>query len=159
MRNSPQAPPSLDDALEHCYRALGRRERTTAQLRRLLAGRGVEAEVAETALAELRSQGALDDARYAACFVHDRRELDGWGSERIRERLEAAGLDRELIDAALRGRDGGEELEAALALLERRMPVPPADDRSRNRALGLLLRRGYEPELAYEAVRRFEGGV
>ena len=50
-----------------------------------------------------------------------------------------------------RGREA--ELETALLLLERRLP-PPADDRERDRAWRLLIRRGYEPELAYEAVRR-----
>ena len=158
MRGSSQAASSLDDALEHCYRALGRREQTTAQLRRLLAARGVDDGLAETALAELQRQGAVDDARYAACFVHDRRELEGWGSERIRERLEAVGLDRELVETAL-GDDGARELEAAVALLRKRISAPPTADRERNRALGLLLRRGYDSDLAYEAVRRFEAGA
>ena len=33
---------------------------------------------------------------------------------------------------------------------------PPDSDRERDRALGLLARRGYELELAYDAVRAFE---
>lgn len=114
----------------------------------------MDGEVAEAALAELRRQGYVDDERYARNFVHDRRELGGWGSERIRERLEGIRVERELIEAAL-GDDGEGELEAAVALLSRRMP-PPGDDRERTRALGLLLRKGYESELAYEAVRTFE---
>ena len=32
----------------------------------------------------------------------------------------------------------------------------PGDDRERDRAWRLLIRRGYESELAYEAVRRHE---
>jgi regulatory protein len=114
----------------------------------------VDEETAMAALAELQRQGAVDDARYARNFVHDRRELDGWGSERIRERLEAVGVDREVIEAAL-GEGGEGELGAAVALLARRIE-PPDDDRGRARALGLLVRKGYESELAYEAVRRFE---
>jgi SOS response regulatory protein OraA/RecX len=53
-------------------------------------------------------------------------------------------------------RDAGDELEAAIAVLERRMAEGgPADDRARKRAVGLLLRRGYDADLAYTAVRRF----
>ena len=37
-------------------------------------------------------------------------------------------------------------------------PTPPSSDRARGRALGLLIRRGYELELAHEAVRAFERG-
>jgi regulatory protein len=40
-------------------------------------------------------------------------------------------------------------------LLRRRLRRPPATDRDRDRALGLLARRGYEVELAYDAVRAF----
>jgi len=50
----------------------------------------------------------------------------------------------------------GEELEAALAVLRRRFAQPPAHDRDRDRALSLLVRKGYELELAYDAVRAFE---
>jgi regulatory protein len=147
----------FDEALGHCYRALGRRDHTVVQLERLLDRRGADPETIDAALAELRRQGYLDDARYARNFVHDRRELDGWGSERIRERLEAVGIEGAVVEAAL-GEGGGSELEAAVALLARRLPGPPTADPDRARALGLLLRRGYESELAYEAVRRFENG-
>jgi hypothetical protein len=34
----------------------------------------------------------------------------------------------------------------------------PPDDRARRRAIGLLVRRGYESELAYTAVRLFFDG-
>ncbi len=53
-------------------------------------------------------------------------------------------------------RSGEDELEAAISLLRVRVPAgDPADDRARNRALGLLVRRGYDSDVAYTAVRRF----
>jgi regulatory protein len=64
----------------------------------------------------------------------------------------------ELVDATLADREPEDELDAAVEILRRRLPGPPSDDRSRERALGLLVRRGYELELAYEAVRAFERG-
>jgi regulatory protein len=107
-------------------------------------------------LDELRERRYVDDAAYAERFTDDRRALDGWGPERIRIRLEQAGVDAELIDRALGSRDSADELEAALGVLTRRMGEGrPVDDRARKRAVGLLLRRGYESELAYTAVRRF----
>jgi regulatory protein len=152
-------PPSLDEALAHCYRALERRDQTTAQLEHLLERHGCDAKTAHAALAELRRQGAVDDVRYTRNFVHDRRTLDGWGSERIRERLEQAGVTRELVDEAVGEQDGETEMQAAVALLARRMPEPPTDDGERARALGFLLRKGYALELAHDAVRAFERGT
>ena len=65
-------------------------------------------------------------------------------------------MEPELIADALSTRSPGGELEAAVELLRRRLPAPPRDDRERNRALGLLARRGYELELAHDAIRRYE---
>jgi regulatory protein len=152
-------PPSLDEALGHCYRALERRDQTTGQLGHLLERHGCDAATASAALAELQRQGAVDDVRYARNFVHDRRKLDGWGSERIRERLEQAGIARELVDEAIGEYDGETEMQAAVALLARRMGEPPTDDGGRARALAFLVRKGYTLELAHDAVRAFERGA
>ncbi len=108
-------------------------------------------------LEELVAENWVDDAAYARRFAEDRRALDGWGSERIARRLQAVGVDAELIEAAVGAQDAGDERAAALALLERRFPAPPQDARERNRALGLLIRRGYESELAYDVLRRYCG--
>jgi regulatory protein len=146
----------LARALELAYRQLNRRDRTAAQLRRHLASRDVEEATIDATLATLAREGLLDDARYARTFAEDRRALDGWGSERIERALLAAGVDGELVAAALGVRDAGEELDAAVTLLHRRCREVPATDRERERALGLLVRKGYDPELAYDAVRAFE---
>jgi regulatory protein len=139
-------------ALELAYRFLGRRDRTVAEVRGHLAAKGCEGAAVDGAVAELVAAGYLDDARYAVRFAEDRRTLDGWGSERIAQRLAAAGVDRADIDAALAARDHAAELDAAVALVRRRFPALDSD-RERERALGLLVRRGYELELAYDAVR------
>jgi regulatory protein len=146
----------LQHAIELAYRFLGHRDRTVNEVRRHLDGRGVEDAAIEAAVAELERQGYLDDARYAERFVEDRRTVDAWGVERIERRLLALGIEPSLIAAALGERGGGQELEAAVAVLRRRMPRAPGDDRERDRALGMLVRKGYELELAYDAVRAFE---
>jgi regulatory protein len=146
----------LAHALELAYRHLNRRDRTTAQLRRHLASRGVPEPAVEAAVETLVRQGCLDDARYARTFAEDRRALDGWGPQRIERALLAAGVGAELVAGALGERDAGDELDAAVTLLRRRCRAVPATDRERDRALALLVRKGYDLELAYDAVRAFE---
>ena len=148
-------PELLQHALDLAYRFLGHRDRTVAEVRERLGAEGEEA-VIDEAVEELRHLGYLDDARYAQRFAEDRRTIDAWGAERIERRLLAVGVDPQLIEAALGEQGAGEELEAALAVLRRRFAQPPAHDRDRDRALGLLVRKGYELELAYDAVRAFE---
>lgn len=145
----------LERALELSYRHLGRRERTEAQLRRHLATREIRDATIDATVQELMRQGYLDDARYARVFTEDRRSLDGWGSARIENKLLAAGVDRELVVNTLGGRDPADELDAAVALLRRRYRELPATEREYERALALLVRKGYDLELAYDAVRAF----
>jgi regulatory protein len=146
----------LEHALESCYRYLSRGERSVAQVRRHLERRQIDDRTISAAVAELEREGYLDDARFARCFAQDRRTLDAWGRERITRQLLAAGIGEELIEATLAEWADDDELGAAVALLHRRLGAPPSTNAERERALGLLLRRGYRTELAYDAVRAFE---
>ena len=152
---------AFERALGRAYRHLGRRDRSEAEVRAHLVAKEVDGEVADAVIAELRAQGYLDDARFAQRFAEDRRALDGWGAERIAARLGEVGIAREHVEAALAGLgDGaGSELDAALAVLEQRVRVPPAGERERDRALRLLVRRGFALEVAYDAVRAHAGRV
>lgn len=147
---------SAQRALDLAYRYLGRRDRTVVEMRRHLEGKRVEPDLIDEAVAELLEQGYLDDARYARRFAEDRRTLDSWGTDRIEQRLIAVGVDRADIAAALAAQPAEDELQAAIALLQRKLREPPADDRGREKALGMLVRKGYELEVAYDAVRAFE---
>ena len=146
-----------DRAMRLAYRAVGQRERTVAELRTYLERKRVEPDAIDNAVAELSQAGLLDDARYAQRFAEDKRELDRWGSERIARELHRRGVTDDLIDAAVSERSREAELRTALLLLEQRAPTV-SDDRDRDRAWRLLVRRGYEIELAYEAVRRHGNG-
>jgi regulatory protein len=145
----------LERALDLAYRAVGRRERTVAELRTCLERKRVGPEEIDAAVAELREAGLLDDARFAQRFADDKREIDRWGSERIARDLHRRGVAPDLIAAVA---DGGHEAEltTALLVLEDRAPPPLGDDRARARAWRLLVRRGYTPEIAYDAVRAHE---
>jgi regulatory protein len=146
----------LQEALDHGFSYLGHRDRTVAEVRRHLERKRIEPGGIDAALAELQRQGYLDDARFVERFAEDRRRLDGWGTDRIERRLTALGVEPALIASGLTGDDGHDELSAAIDVLRRRLQEPPSTDRERERALGLLARRGYELDLAYEAVRAFE---
>jgi regulatory protein len=146
----------LQHALDLSYRYLGFRDRTVLEVRRHLEAKRVEPDTIEQAVAELSELGYLDDARFAQRFVEDRRTLDNWGNERIERKLIASGIDAELIAPALAGGDVAEtQLEAALTILTRRFRTPPETERERERALGFLVRKGYELETAYDAIRAY----
>jgi regulatory protein len=129
-----------------------------AEVRRHLERKRVEPSGIDGAIAELERMGYLDDARFARRFAEDRRRLDGWGTDRIERRLRALGVEPAVAAVALAGDGAHDELRAAVALLQRRFRAAPDSDRERERALGMLARRGYDLDLAYDAVRAFERG-
>lgn len=144
----------IQRALELGYRYLGHRDRTCQEMRTHLLRKEVGEAETEAAITELQRQEYLDDARFAVRFTEDRRALDGWGGERITRRLRELGVDGAHVEVAVGTRDRDEELEAAVRILRSKLRGPPVDDRERNRALGLLVRRGYDLELAHEAIRQ-----
>jgi regulatory protein len=147
----------LERARALAWRALNRRERTEFELRGHLAAKRVAPEEAQVVVEELLAGGFVDDAGFAQRFADDRRRLDAWGSERIERRLRELGVAPEHIAAAIGEREQGQELAAAVALLRRRVPEPPSTPRERDRALGILVRKGYDLELAHDALRRHAG--
>ena len=153
MTELPTAQTDRERAVELAYKALGRREHTVAQLRTCLERKRVEPDAIDAAVDELTEAGFLDDARYVRRFAEDKRTLERWGTDRIVRDLRRRGVEPGVIEEALSGRERSAELDSALVLLEERVPAPPDSDRAREKAWRLLVRRGYEPELAYEAVR------
>ena len=140
------------DALEAALAALGRKERTTSELVAWLGERGYEAGRIDGAIEELTRAGELDDERFARRYADDKRELRGWGAQRIAEALEARGIASELVEAALQAdTDAAQAMRACELLVRGGRSL--ADDSDRARALGFLTRRGYGFEVAHEAIR------
>jgi regulatory protein len=146
----------LTDVLARCYAHLGRREHSVMELRVRLERARFDEQTIEQALAMVIEQGYLDDARYARLLAQDRRAIDGWGVDRIRAGLVRAGVDREVIDDTLAPFDAASECGAALEILRRRLRQAPRGDAERQRAYALLVRQGYDSDVAYDAIRRFE---
>ena len=141
------------DAFEAGLSALRVKERTTAELAALLERRGYRAQDVADALSRLAEAGELDDARFARRYAEDKRELRGWGPERIRAALEARGVPSALGEAALEADTHEAQVGRARELLEARAR-PLGTEADRARALGFLARRGYDYEIAHEAIRR-----
>lgn len=142
-----------DEPLSLALRALERKERTVAEMGSWLRARGVAEQESAEVIDHLVSTGVLDDVRYAQRYAEDKRALKRWGSERIRVALLDRGISPSDVEAAVANGSAEQEIEFAVELLQEQ-GKSLADALERQRALGILLRRGYESEVAYEAIRR-----
>ena len=148
----------LDEALKRAFRFIAKRERTVAQVSERLERDGIDKAIISEATEQMVADGYLNDERFTELFVEDRRNLDGWGSERIVAKLRDSGVSEDLIELHVGSRGHEQQVEDALRVLGQRLAAKPSDASERDRALGILTRRGYSLEVAYDAVRAFERG-
>ena len=146
----------MQEALERAFRFIAKRERTVAQVSARLERDDIPAPIITEVVAQMVSDGYLSDQRFAALYAEDRRAIDGWGNERIITNLREAGISSEIIESVVGSRDHADQVGDAIRVLDQRIGVKPSDERERERALGMLARRGYSLEIAYDAVRAFE---
>jgi SOS response regulatory protein OraA/RecX len=143
------------DAMTLALKALGHKERSERELAEWLRERVDDEEEVAGVIGELIETGGLDDARFATEFASDKRELRGWGPERIRDALVARGIPSGEVESALADETPDDELDRAVDLLVER-GEDLGDERGRGRALAFLGRQGYGYDTAYAAVRRAE---
>lgn len=141
-----------DEILAKALAALGRKALTEAEMREWLAVREVDDEGIERVISFLTENLALDDRAFAEAYASDKKELAGWGRDRIREVLLRRGISRPLVEETLSSDDHESEVERAVRVLQEK-GTDLQDDRGRRRALGLLARRGYDADEAYAAIR------
>ena len=106
-------------------------------------------------MARLYEAELLDDQAYAVQYAADKRELRGWGPDRIRQALRQRGVPEAFIEQAVGCEDESELVERAAGLLADRA-LDCDTEAERGRALQTLVRRGFSLEVGYAAVRARE---
>jgi len=148
-------PPSRPP-LQHALALLTRREHSRTELARKLHGRGHEGDDVDAAIERLAADGWQDDARFAEALLRHR-AASGYGPRWIRAELATHALPDALIQTTLAAFDG-DWSDVALNLLARRGLAPPDDgaplpSMRQRKAIDLLLRRGFEHDVAANLLR------
>jgi regulatory protein len=131
----------VEEALESALRALGTRDRSAEEIDRRLRARGFPDPAREEVLARLRRTGLVDDTRFAETRARAL-AARGEGDAVIRHRLEQAGIERELIEAALESIEPEHERAQRIALARGRGP----------RTLRYLLSKGFAEDVVHALV-------
>src|SRR5437588_10095522 len=114
---------------DYAIKALGRRARAVAELKRLLRQRagGDEPErLIESVVTRLKDQKYLNDAAFAAAYTSYRKDNQKFGRMRVTSELKQRGVHGDVINAAISaGFEGTDEEEAARAFLARKRIKKP----------------------------------
>lgn len=130
---------------------LSRRDHSTKELRGRLRRYGFREEELVETIDRVTSLRYLDDARFASCFIEERKRR-GWGRMRIERELRSRGVDFADVPGYPEAYFSDEEdAERAFRVIERRT-VPAA--RPYEKLVRHLMSKGFDYAAASEAVRR-----
>jgi len=132
-----------------------RRELSAAQIRERLARRGYESTAIDDAIARLRAERAIDDARVAEAIARTETSLRAHGKRRVRLRIEQAGIAAatatRATDQAFETVDEDAQIETVLSRrLKGRDRI--LDDRELQRTYRYLLGQGFDSDRILKAL-------
>jgi regulatory protein len=153
---------SEEDLYTYAIGALGRRMRSTAELKRLLRRR-VEADteygqtLVELIIRRLKDAGYLNDARYAAAYSSFRRDNEKFGRRRVITDLKVKGVHGEVIEKAVGAayEEINEEKQAREYLRRKRLQKPK-DQKHAARIFRQLARAGFGPKTIFSILKRWD---
>ena len=133
---------------------LARRELTEKQIRQRLTRRACEPDAIDEAVARLKAERAIDDARVAGAFARTAVRLKGRGPMRLERDLQGLGIDRGAAKAAVQDvlADTDERTLARQALARRWRQAGRPEPKDAARLYRALLRQGFGPSAARAAL-------
>jgi len=151
-----------EDLYTYAIGALGRRMRSTAELKRLLRRR-VEADteygqtLVELIIRRLKDAGYLNDARYAAAYSSFRRDNEKFGRRRVITDLKTKGVHGEVIEKAVGAayEEINEEKQAREYLRRKRLQKPK-DQKQAARIFRQLARAGFGAKTIFTIFKKWD---
>ena len=134
-------------ARERALYLLGMRDYACGELEKKLYTEA-SPEIAAAVVTRLQEVGLLDDERYARRLAHHLAEYKKYPRRRIEQELRHRGIDAAMAADAVAALDG-DDLQQALALLEKKYYNKLNTPEDRRRVIAALARRGF----SYGAIR------
>jgi regulatory protein len=140
---------------------LAGRELSESQVRQRLARRKYDGDEIDQAIARLKANGHIDDARAAAVIARRETTVRRRGKGRVSSRLRAAGIAPATADRAIQQTFQEVDADALLAASrERRLRGRTRidDDKEFQRLYRYLVGQGFEPDRVLARLRQLRGG-
>jgi regulatory protein len=147
---------------EYALRALGRRMRTVAELKRLLRARvDTDTEygkiLIELVVRRLKDSGYLNDAKYAAAYSAFRRDNEKYGRRRVITDLKVKGVVGEVLEKAVNDSFAEvDEEKQAREYLRRKRVNEPQDKKQAARIFRQLIRAGFGSKTIFKILRNWD---
>jgi regulatory protein len=146
---------------DYAVKALGRRMRTEAELRRLMRTRvepGTRGEeTVQAVILRLKERRYIDDRSYAETYARLRRENEKFGQRRVRQALGERGVSSNIVDQVVTESYAKTNEEAlARQYLERKRLRKPQDAKETARVMRRLVTAGFSTGVIYRILRQWD---
>ncbi len=144
----------LNKAQAYALMLLGYRERSLREIKIRMRQKGYEEKLVEKVVKYLKDRNLINDKRFTQLWAESRIKK-GYGRWRIQSELEQKGVNREITDEILKDLYSGiDEVQVALALVEKKRWVSKEPPRLTERVSNLLRRRGFSFEVISNVVEK-----
>jgi regulatory protein len=158
MPKAPAKPLSPDQVLDKMAKYCAYQERCLKDVRDKLKTLDIPEEEKKKILDYLLENRLVNDERFAKSFVRGKVNQSGWGMNKIRFHLMQKGIDKELIDEALRQTDEEVYRQRLIDILKTKSKTIKADsDFEKKRKLAAYaMQKGFEAALVWEVLRSLD---
>lgn len=152
---------SEDSLYDYAVRALSRKMRSVAELKRLMRPRVPEGELGEVlvevVVRRLKDQQYLNDSSYASAYSSFRRDNEKFGRRRVITDLKTKGVHGDVIEKAVSDAYAGvNEDEHARAFLRRKRLKQPQNNKDAARIFRALIRAGFSAGVSIRILKAWK---
>ncbi len=131
----PHSAREIRDYLWRKTRATKYKSRKTGEIKERA---GVSGDMADRVFARLQQKGYINDESFARYWVENRNQTKGASQRKLQSELQAKGVERAIIDAALSSTERNDEEELAKIVAKKRSKYP-----DRQKFMAYLARQGF----------------
>jgi regulatory protein len=147
-----------DRATTSALNLLTHRSRSERELRQRLRQKGYTTPAIDATIQRVRDWGYLDDERFAEAWVEQRQASRPRSRRALAGELREKGVDREIIEAAIKHAEIDEVADARVLALDKwRKDQGQPPEKRRQRTASYLARRGYSWQVAKQVIEELAG--
>lgn len=143
------------EALAKIQRYCAYQERSHKEVKSRLYDYGLYESQVDELIAQLITDGFLNEERFAKAFAGGKFRMKKWGKLKIKNELEFLGLTKNCIQRGLKEIDSGDYSKTLKALIKKKSTEINEENlfKKRDKIARFAIGKGYEPEMVWEYVR------
>jgi regulatory protein len=157
LRNRKRLSPT--EALAKIQRYCAYQERSHKEVKTKLYDYGLYESQVDELIAQLITDGFLNEERFAKAFAGGKFRMKKWGKLKIKNELEFLGLTKNCIQRGLKEIDSSDYSKTLKSLIKKKSAEIIEENlfKKRDRVARFAIGKGYEPEMVWEYVRDLMG--